>query len=140
LWLSIIKSIKSTQKLNLRRVTQRMNELGQPVDYNTVRQWVNYTDESTATIPYQKNRFLAFAQALGITLPESMLLQKFNSIKRWRVGHRRAGRNLSKIIRAAYTNRLDAASKERLKREWGLDVLQLIQSAYTATVDEIIFP
>jgi hypothetical protein len=140
LWLSIIKSIKSTRKLNLRRVTQRMNELGQPVDYNTVRQWMNYTDESTATIPYQKNRFLAFAQALEITIPEPILLQKFNSIKRWRVGHRRAGRNLSRIIRAAYTNRLDAASKERLKREWGFDVLQLIQSAYTATVDEIILP
>lgn len=140
LWLTIIKSIKATRKPNLRNVTQRMSELGQPVEYNTVRLWMNHTDESTAPIPRQKNRFLAFAKALDITLPEAMLLQKFNNIKRWRVGHRRAGRNLSKIIRAAYTNRLDAASKERLKREWGLDVLQLVQSAYTATVDEIILP
>lgn len=140
LWLTIIKSIKATRKPNLRHVTQRMNELGQPVEYSTVRSWMSSTDESGAAIPYQKNRFLAFAQALEITIPESILLQKFNSIKRWRVGHRRAGRNLSRIIRAAYTNRLDAASKERLKREWGLDVLQLVQGAYTATVDEIILP
>jgi hypothetical protein len=140
LWLTIIKSIKASRKPNLRHVTQRMNELGQPVEYNTVRSWMNYTNESDATIPYQKNRFLAFAQALEITIPEPILIQKFNNIKRWRVGHRRAGRNLSKIIRAAYTNRLDAASKERLKREWGLDVLQLVQGAYTATVDEIILP
>jgi hypothetical protein len=140
MWLLIVKSVYETQRPNLREVTRRMSELGYPVNYATVRAWVTFTDDTLATIPNHRACFLAFAESFGIRMPEAELLKKFQGIKKCRIGHRAAGRHLARAIRAAYLNRLDAVSQERLKREWGVDAFELVQSARVAVVDEVILP
>ena len=140
LWLLIVKSVHENQRINLSAVTKRMAELGQPVNRQTVKSWIIFPDDSMASVPHHRSRFLAFARAFGINMPEDELLKKFQSIKRWRIGHRIAGRHLVRRIRAAYLNRLDAVSQERLKREWGVEAFQLTQSARVATVDDIVLP
>jgi hypothetical protein len=140
LWLLIVKSVHENRRINLSAVTKRMAELGQPVNRKTVKSWIIFPDDSMASIPHNRSRFLAFAKAFGINMPEDELLKKFQSIKRWRIGHRIAGRHLVSRIRAAYLNRLDAVSQERLKREWGVEAFQLTQSARVATVDDVVLP
>jgi hypothetical protein len=83
---------------------------------------------------------LAYAEAFGISMTELALVKKYQAIKRWRIGHRAAGRHLVRAIRAAYLNRLDAVSQERLRREWGVDAFELVQSARVAVVDEVVLP
>jgi hypothetical protein len=140
MWLLIVKAVNETQSPNLRAVTRRMAELGHPVNYSTVRSWVAFSDDSLPPTPHQRARFLAFAEAFGISMPEIELVKKFQAIKRWRIGHRAAGRHLVRAIRAAYLNRLDAVSQERLKREWGVNAFELVQSARVAVVDEVVLP
>lgn len=140
MWLLIVKSVYETQRPSLRDVTRRMAELGHPVNYATVRAWVTFPDNSLATVPGQRACFLAFAEAFGIRMPEAELLNKFQGIKRCRIGHRAAGRHLARAIRAVYLNRLDAVSQERLKREWGIQAVELVQSARVTVVDEVILP
>jgi hypothetical protein len=140
MWLLIVKAVYEAQRPNLRAVTRRMAELGHHVNYATVRSWVTFSDGSLPATPHQRARFLAFAEAFGISMPEIELVKKFQSIKRWRIGHRAAGRHLVRAIRAAYLNRLDAVSQERLKREWGVSAFELVRSARVAVVDEVVLP
>jgi hypothetical protein len=74
--LSIARSVYEQKKPNLRRITERMAETGHPVDYGTVRSWLGLSDEDAA-IPDRADRFLAFAQIMGISLP-----QRTRNIKR----------------------------------------------------------
>ena len=140
IWLQIVKSVYETQRPNLRNVTRRMAELGHPVNYATVRGWVTFADTNLASTPNQRACFLAFAEAFEIRMPEAELLKKFQGIRKLRIGHRAAGRHLARAIRAAYLNRLDAVSQERLKRDWGMHAFELVQSARVAVVDEVILP
>jgi hypothetical protein len=140
MWLLLVKSVYSAHRPNVRGLYRELNELGYSVSYRTVLSWVSFTDNRQATAPRHRALFLAFAGALGLTLPEPDLLAKYTGIKKWRAGHRVAGRNLARAIRAAYLGRLDAVSQERLKREWGVDAFKLVKSARLAIVDEVLLP
>jgi hypothetical protein len=101
---------------------------------------VIFDNPSTATVPQRRTSFLAFAEAFGIQLPREELLDLFEGIRRWRILHRKAGRDLARVIRAAYVNRLDAPTLARVERDWGLTARQLLQAARAVTVDEVILP
>jgi hypothetical protein len=140
MWLLLVKAVYAARRPNIRGIYRELNELGYSVSYRTVLSWVSFTDNRQATAPRHRALFLAFAGALGLTLPEPDLLAKYTGIKKWRVGHRVAGRNLARAIRAAYLGRLDAVSQERLKKEWGVDAFRLVKSARLAIVDEVLLP
>ena len=140
MWLLLVKAVYEARRPNIRGIYRELNELGYSVSYRTVLSWVSFTDNRQATAPRHRALFLAFAGTLGLTLPEPDLLAKYTGIKKWRVGHRVAGRNLARAIRAAYLGRLDAVSQERLKREWGVDAFTLVKSARLAIVDEVLLP
>jgi hypothetical protein len=137
-WLLAVKSLVKNR--NPKSLTRQMEEMGQGVTSATIRSWLNFGSDADANIPNTQARFLAFAKAAGIELPVEILRLMFQGIKRWRVGHRLAGRQLARAIRAAYLDRLDAGSQERLKREWGMDAFQLMQSARVAVVDDVFLP
>jgi hypothetical protein len=139
-WLAIVHSVYDQHRPNLRAVARRMAELGERIDYASVRSWVTFSDPSLASVPEQWQTFLAFAEAFGIHLPREDLLDLFRSIRRWRIRHRRAGRDLARAIRAAYVNRVDAPTLARIEREWGLNPRRLLQAARLATVDEVVLP
>jgi hypothetical protein len=139
-WLTIIRSVYHQSRPNLRAVVRYMAERGESIDYATVRSWVTLDDSSTAAVPQRRSTFLAFAEAIGIHLPTEYLLELFDGIRRWRILHRKAGRTLARVIRAARSNRLDATTLAHVERDWGLNARQLLQAARVAIVDEVIFP
>lgn len=140
LWLMLVKLECATRDIKGQTIATRMAELGHPVTIAAVRSWMDFDENSEATVPNSRSRFLAFAKALEISVPEEGLMKMFDGIRRVRTGHRVAGRRLGRAIRAAYLNRLDASALSRIQREWGLDVVQLITSARVAIVDEIVLP
>lgn len=139
MWLSIARSIYEQQKPNLRRITERMAETGHPVDYATVRSWLGVSDEDAA-IPERADRFLAFAQIMGISLPEGTLIEMYSAIRKLRINHRRIGRELARVIRGVRLGRLGAPTLARIEREWGFSARELLESARVGTVDEVLLP
>jgi hypothetical protein len=120
-------------------VAARFAEVGDHVNTATVRSWI--VDEGPeARVPNSRERFLRLVSALEIDVPDEKLVKMFDGIKRVRIGHRVAGRKLGQTIRAAYLNRLDASALSRIQKEWGLSILQLIESARVAVVDEVVLP
>jgi len=139
-WLTIVSAIYRTTNPNLATVTRRMAELGQVIDYGTVRSWVTFEKETEAAVPESRERFLAFADAIGIRIAPDDLIGFYSAIRALRVRHRLVGRELARAIRAAYLGRMDAGTRARIERQWGINAVQLLEAAHVGTVDEVIFP
>ena len=100
--------------------------------------WARSGGESDQTTPQRWQHFKAFAEELGMTLPEAYLAELFQAIRQLRTRHRLAGRNLVRAMRGAYLGRLDSTTLARIEREWGLDARKLIQSTRLAEVDSVM--
>jgi hypothetical protein len=139
-WLSIVQSVFERTRPSAQAIARYMYEKGHPVDLKTVRSWMRFNDTHQTSVPDRPARFLAFAAALGITLPDSYLLDLWNGIENRRINHRKFGRILSRAVRAAYLGNLDAVTVTKIEREWGMNARQLIEGARLAVVDEVILP
>jgi hypothetical protein len=139
LWLMLVRAQIASRNIKPSTVAGRLAEVGDHVNTATLRSWI--VDEGAeARVPNSRERFLRLASALDIDIPDEKLVKMFDGIKRVRIGHRVAGRKLGRTIRAAYLDRLDASALSRIQKEWGLDILQLIESARVAVVDEVVLP
>lgn len=140
LWMAIVRAIVAQRRPNLRDIWRQMAARGESVSYAAVRAWTTPSVETSGSVPSTYARFLTFADLLGIDLPQSQLAEIFQDIRRWRVLHRKAGRNLARVMRAAYLNRLDAVTLARVEREWGFEVRRLLEAAHVGIVDEVMLP
>ena len=139
LWSTIVRAIFTAERPNMREIQRRLNASGEPVTYGTVRAWCRPW-ETGAAIPRSRSCFFAFAEVLGVGLPEPRLEEMFQAVRRWRILHRREGRRLARVMRAAYMNRLDAVTLAKVEREWGFEVRQLLETAHVGVVDEVLLP
>lgn len=140
LWMTIVRAMVAQRRPNLRDIWRRMAAEGEPVSYAAVRAWTRPAVESSGSVPSTYARFVTFAGLLGVELPQAQLAEMFQDIRRWRVLHRKAGRNLARVMRAAYLNRLDAVTLARVEREWGFEVRRLLEATHVGIVDEIVLP
>ncbi len=140
LWGTIVQAVVSQRRPNMKEIQRRLNLIGEQVSYDTVRAWCRSSEETRLASPRRISAFLAFAELLGVSLPELRLMEMFQAIRRWRIMHMQAGRRLARVIRAAYMNRLDAVTLARIEREWGFEVRQLLEAAHVGVVDEIHLP
>ena len=140
LWSTLVRAIVSENRPNMREIQRRLNARGETVTYATVRAWCRPWEDTGIAIPRSRSCFMAFAELLGVGLPESRLEEMFQAVRRWRTLHRRDGRKLARVMRAAYMNRLDAVTLAKVEREWGFEVRRLLEAARVGVVDEIILP
>ncbi|HXG89480.1 MAG TPA: hypothetical protein VNJ02_14215 [Vicinamibacterales bacterium] len=139
-WFELLKAVRIAKRISVRKVTEEMGRLGQPVGTNNVRSWLPPADGSSPLTPDTLNKFLAFAAALELALPHEALTELYSGIRRWRDGHRKCGRYLVRAIRGAYSARLDAPTLGRIERDWGMSARQLMQAVELATVDRVLRP
>jgi hypothetical protein len=139
-WLSIVQSVCTARRPSAQSIVHAMEELGHHMDLATVRTWLRFDRMEEAAVPERPDRFLAFASALGITLPQETLLDLYSGIQSWRVNHRKFGRELARAVRAAYLGRLDSPTLRKIERDWGLTARQLVEGARVAVIDELILP
>jgi hypothetical protein len=139
-WITIVNSMVSQKRPNLREIYRQMKARGEPVSYDAVRAWARPSVETSGSVPSTYGRFMAFAELLGVNLPEAELAEFFQNIRRWRINHRKAGRKLARVIRAAYLDRLDAVTLAKVEREWGFEIRRLLEAAHVGIVDEVVLP
>lgn len=140
LWMTIVRAVVEQKHPNLKEICRRMKASGESVSYATIRTWAIPSAEESGSVPSTYGRFVAFAGLLGIGLPEAKLAEIFQDIRRWRILHRKAGRNLARVMRAAYLDRLDAVTLAKVGHEWGFEVRRLLEAAHVGIVDEVILP
>lgn len=138
-WLAIVRAVAEKKKLTASAIADLITAQGPHVTSATVRQWLA-EKPAAAHAPLRIETFLALAQVLGLQLPEETLRSYYREIHTWRLGHRRAGRQVARAIRLAYTGRLGAVSLARIERDWGVGVRALVDAAQVGVVDEVILP
>lgn len=140
-WLTLVREAARARRLKPVSVAQLLLKQGYAAKTATVRAWLA-DDPRQASAPNSLQGFLALAQVLGLTdlLSSEAINRYYESIHAWRVLHRRAGREVAKAIRLAYSGRLGAASLARIERDWGVGIRELIMAAEVGVVDEVILP
>ena len=138
IWLVLVN--QAAASLNIAEITRRLESRGFFLDRQTVRLWVMRDSDglSRRNAPRSRAEFHAFAAALELLLPTDYLDQLYESIRKWRVGHRVAGRLLVRVMCAAALGRLDVRTVDRIRGEWGgLDISDLLEGARVVSVDHI---
>ena len=87
-WVVVAQAAMATSGLTLDAVARKLRSQGINVSRQTIRSWLREDNEETT--PRDWTRFLLFAREIGIALPEDQLRHYHNSIRRWRVGARKA--------------------------------------------------
>jgi hypothetical protein len=136
-WIAIAHSIRTTHSLSVNQLKDRLESLGIHVDATTIRTWLRDTADECG-VPDKENVFLGLAQALGVTLPLSMLKEWFTKINGLRIEHRKIGRALARAIRGAYSGRLDPVTIARMERDWGVQTKTLLDAVRVAIVDDVV--
>lgn len=137
-WLTTLRAVRSTNRISVSGIKQRMETQGITVDGGTIRTWLPPASSDECGVPETADAFLAFAQALDISLPRDILSDWFIGINRLRINHRKIGRELVRAIRGAYLGRLDPVSVAKMEKEWGVEAKTLLDAARVAIIDDVI--
>lgn len=138
MWLTTLRAVRSAQPIPVTEIRRRLEASGVVVDYGTIRTWIPSNGIDSCLVPDRENIFIAFAQALDMSIPPDLLTEWFASIDRLRVNHRKIGRALVRAIRGAYLGRLDPVTVARMEQEWGIEVKKLLDAARVAIIDDVI--
>jgi hypothetical protein len=137
-WLTTLRALRSGNTTSITEIKQRMERHGIAVDASTIRTWFPPSSSDECGVPEGEAAFLAFAQALDISLPREVLSNWFAGINRLRINHRKIGRELVRAIRGAYLGRLDPISVAKMEKEWGVEAKMLLEAARVTTIDDVI--
>lgn len=137
-WVLTLRAIRLGVKVSVPDIKQRMEAAGIAVDASTIRTWLPSALSDECGVPEGEDAFLAFAKAVGMSMPTGILSDWFISINRLRINHRKIGRELVRAIRGNYLGRLDPASVARMEKEWGVEAKTLLEAARVATIDDVI--
>jgi hypothetical protein len=130
-WSAMVSALAAAKKLNLSAIRRRIAEEGVTVGYAAVRSWVQRPG-TDGTCPDSWQSFNAFSRAVGIGLPDDELRAMYDAIRKLRVLHRLAGRNLSKAMLAAAMGSLDVTGLERIESQWGFTARELAAAVLLA--------
>lgn len=136
MWSTTVQTVSKAQNLKITATYARLRERGVHVDYQTVRAWLRGRGDQDA-VPGKWEHFRQVTEVLGMALPEEELRNTYAAIRRLRVLHRKAGRDLVRLMRGAAMHRLDAYTLARIETVWGVTVRELIERTRIAVVDEV---
>lgn len=138
-WFLIVQTVAKAKGFSPGIIAHELRQRGHRITEAAVRVWIS-ADPHRARAPQKFSHFKAFANVLQMGVSDDMLAFYFESIRMWRVSHRRAGRQVAQAIRLAYSGRLGAFSLARIERDWGVGIRSLVAAAHVAVVDEVILP
>lgn len=135
-WAELVRIAVERLHLSVRAIVRRMKNGGASATYQQVRAWLR--GEGDYTTPRDRRTFLAFARAIQVALPEQELGHFFDAIRVWRIGHRRRGRDVVRLMRLAWFGGLSAADLARIEEKWGLGVRDLLEGARVVEVERAV--
>ncbi len=136
-WVTMVEALAQARKLKKREIHRQLASMGVAVDYQTVRAWTSPTEDDDR-VPAHWDHFTALAKVLEIGLPGPELRTIFDAIRTLRVWHRKAGRDLVRMMRAARAGRLDPVALKRVETSFGVTVRELIEATRVAIIDDIL--
>jgi len=135
-WVTTVSLLVDSQKLSVASVHRSLAARGVNVDYQTVRAWIRPTEDDDR-VPARWEHFRAVADVVGLPLSEVELRRLFDAVRILRVRHRKAGRDLVRMLRAARSGQLDSSSLRVIESLFGLGVRDLVDRTRIAVVDDI---
>ena len=135
-WVTMVQTAMDANGLTVERVVRSLRTKGIHAPPERVRSWLRDDDEETT--PLNWSRFLSFARVVGVGLEEEQIRYFFDTIKRWRVGHRIRGRAVVRALRHVRLGGLSAADMARIESEWGLGVRDLIEGSRVEEVEAVV--
>lgn len=132
-WVTIVDVAMRASGLSVDTVAKQMRDRGVGATKQTVQAWLRGDEEETT--PRDWVTFLTFARTIGLSIAEEQLRHYFDSIRRWRVGHQRRGRDVVRAVRGAYFGGLSAADMTRIESDWGFGVRDLIEGCRVEEVE-----
>ena len=136
MWVRTVEIVAQSTGVSIAAVHRRLEDVGVHIDYQSVRAWLR-PGEQDDRVPARREHFKKLAEVLGLAMTEEELLGCFEAIRVLRVRHRKAGRDLVRMMRAARTGRLDPGSLRRVERLFGVGVRDLIEATRLAVVDDV---
>jgi hypothetical protein len=134
-WAELCRTMADRQHMSPTRIAREIQRLGANATSEAVRSWVR--PEVDARTPLDWSTFRALAEVLNIGLPEVVVRDFFNAIRRWRVAHRSRGRDVVRLLRKAWFGGVSAAELARIEGRWGLQVRDLIEGSRLADVEAV---
>lgn len=131
-WVRMVRALTENQRLTPSTIGRRMRQAGHQVTTVRITSWLRGDDEETT--PRERSTFMAFAQAVGVVLPNDVLMEFYDAIRQWRVGHRKRGREVIRTLRLAWYGGLSASDRARIQQRWGLSIRDLLEGC---RVDEL---
>jgi len=135
-WSMLVERVLHERKYKITMIHARLREVGVDVDYSTVRAWLRPSTEESRT-PQRWETFAVLADALGMTLPESELRRLFHAIRALRTLHRKAGRDLVRMIRAARAGHIDPRTLHEVEERFGIGIRDLVAATRVAVIDNV---
>ena len=135
-WVRTVEALGDAAGLTTAELHRRLVARGVEVDYHSVRAWTKPT-ETTDRVPARWEHFVALASVLGLDLPEKELHAYFGAIRLLRTKHRKAGRDLVRMLRAARAGRLSPVALHSVEAQFGITVRELISATRLSTIDDI---
>lgn len=135
-WVRTVEALGDAAGLTIAELHRRLVTRGVDVDYQSVRAWTKPTENSDR-VPARWEHFVALAGVLGLDLPEKELHAYFAAIKLLRTKHRKAGRDLVRMLRAARAGRLSPVALHSVEAQFGITVRQLVAATRLSTIDDI---
>lgn len=135
MWIGLCRSTAYASRRSASAIARELRQRGLSVTPENVRCWLKSGPEGRTPSNYKT--FRAFSEVLGLQLNEDVLRHYFDAIRRWRVAHRKRGRDVVRLLRLAWFGGLSAGDLARIQEQWGLAVRDLVEGSRVAEVEFI---
>lgn len=134
-WITLCRSVAGRHGLTPLTIARAVRQEGETATTESVRSWLR--DGIGARTPNTWRTFLAFAKAVRVDMPEVTIRKFYDAVRKWRIGHRKRGRDVVRLLRSAWFGGLSSADLVGIEERWGLVVRDLIEGSRVVEVEYI---
>lgn len=135
-WVAVCRSAAKRLQLRPGEIAAQLRTAGSKATSVAVRSWLR--EDGEVRTPSDWVTFQAFATALQLDLPLVVVRQFYESIRRWRIAHRKRGRDVVRLLRAAWFGGLSPVEASRVEERWGLGVRDLIEGSRVLEIERVL--
>src|SRR5439155_10946445 len=72
-WITTVRAVRSARPTPASAIKRRLDDAGVEIDLATIKTWLPSASSDVCGVPDRETGFLAFADALGLSLPTELL-------------------------------------------------------------------
>lgn len=134
--LRVISAAAKAHSLGPAQIARSLGPRGVKVSSAAIAGWLRGTHED-ATVANTRHSLSALLSVLKVDIDDETLDVYWRAARTVRIGHRLAGRQVVRAIRAAAAGRLSPRTMASIEHDYGLNARQLVQAAHALVVDDV---